>query len=362
MVVANILEMLHDFVRPRDSLKVPRPNPAMRVAIAPLVSLARVLGALVLMVAAGGRLVGQQPPSDSSSLPTVKVETNLVSLTATVVDRDGKPVPNLNKEDFTLYEDGIRQGIAIFQREDNPVSVGILFDTSGSMVDKIDDVKDAVVHFTNIVNPQDEFFLLQFSTEAFVVQDLISDREELRKAVGRLRARGSTALYEAIAKGSTYVRQGRHRKKALLVITDGNDTSSEISFQEVIRLTQISEVLIYCLGIGHGERGSFAHIEGTFEDTVNIDALRAISDATGGRAFLLEGPHTKGGVDQIDQACQQVAAELRQQYVLGYYPTNTKKDGTFRHIRAEVKGSGFRARTREGYFAPRAQSATPDAP
>lgn len=293
----------------------------------------------------------QEPSIVQESDLTIRVEVGLVTLTATVGDRSGRPIPTLEKDDFVIYEDGVRQDMAFFRKEDDPVSVGILFDTSGSMVDKIDEVKDAVIHFIETINSQDDIFLMQFSTEAFVVQDFTDDRQRLLRAIGRLRGRGSTSLYEAIVRGLAYVQGGRHKKKALLVITDGNDTSSEIGLEQAIALAQRAEVLIYCLGIGHGERGSFGHREGVFRDTVDVDALLAFTDVTGGKAFLLQGAHFKQGVDQIDQACQQVAAELRQQYTLGYYPNNKKRDGTYRRIQVEVKNRDFTVRSREGYFA-----------
>ena len=332
----------------------------MRWHVAAATTISSALCAILLLVVSlvPSLEASLEPGTVQESDVTIRVEVGLVTLTATVVDRSGRAVPNLEKDAFVIYEDSVRQDIAIFNDEDVPVSVGILFDTSGSMVDKLDDVKDAVAHFINTTNPEDDIFLLQFSTEVFLVQDFTDDRQRLRQAIRRLRGRGSTSLYEAIAKGLAYVQGGRHKKKALLLITDGNDTSSEIGLEQAVALAQRAEVLIYCLGIGHGERGSFGHQEGVFKDTVDVDALLAFTDATGGRTFLLQGAHFKQGVDQIDQACQQVAAELRQQYTLGYYSSNRKRDGTYRQIRVEVKNRNFKVRARQGYFASSA-SATP---
>ena len=304
-----------------------------------------------LLAFPGGRACSQEPvPPDRTTIITA--ETTLVTLTATVSDSSGRNVANLQKDDFKIYEDGVAQQIGVFETDEVPVSVGILFDTSGSMVDKIDDVEDAVIHYANTVNPDDDIFLMQFSTKVFVVQDFTNDRQRLRRAVKGLRARGSTALYEAIAKGLDHVQKGKHKKKALVVITDGNDTSSHVSLQKTVSLARRSEVLIYCLGIGHGEAGSFGHLEGDFKDTVDADALLSFSDETGGKTLLLQGAHYKGGVDQIDQASQEVAAELRQQYTLGYYPSNRRKDGTYRRIRVEVEEPELKVRARTGYIAP----------
>ena len=184
-----------------------------------------------------------------------------------------------------------------------------------------------------------------------MVQDFSADRRLLTHAVGRLRPGGSTALYDAIVRGLQKIQKGQHSKKALLIVTDGNDTSSQISFQQAVETARQSEVLIYCLGIGHGEHGSFGHLGGIDKDTVDADVLLAFSDSTGGRTFLLQGPHHKKGVDQIDQACQSVVAELRKQYTLGYYPQNKTKGGKYRRIQVKVKDGKFKVRARDGYFA-----------
>ena len=303
---------------------------------------------LLLLCQAG---LSQEPSKPTESLPAIRVEVGLVSLTASVFDRSGRPVPDLEKSVFEIYEDGVPQDIAVFQKEDVPVSLGILFDTSGSMVDKIEGVRDAVVHFIQTTNPADDIFLMQFSAEVYLVQDFTADRQVLAGAIGRLRPRGSTALYEAIVKGLIHVQKGRHKKKALLVITDGNDTSSQITLEQAVDAALKSEVLIYCLGIGHGEHGSFGHVEALFKDTVDADVLLSFSNLTGGRTLLVQGSHYKRGVDQIDQACQSISAELRRQYTLGYYPQNKTKDGKYRRIQVNVKSGKFKVRARDGYFA-----------
>ena len=295
--------------------------------------------------------ISQEPARPPESTPKIRVEVGLVSLTATVSDRSGRPVPDLGKNDFEIYEDGVPQEIAVFQREDVPVSVGILFDTSGSMADKIDEVRDATIHFTQTTNSADDIFLMQFSAAVSLVQDFTGDRQRLARAIGKLRPWGSTALYEAIVKGLLHVQKGKHKKKALLVITDGNDTSSQISLEQAVDAALKSEVLIYCLGIGHGEHGSFGHAEGLFKDTVDVDVLRTFSNLTGARTLLVEGAHHKHGVDLIDQASQEVSAELRRQYTLGYYPQSKAKDGKYRRIQVKVKNGKFKVRARDGYFA-----------
>ena len=292
--------------------------------------------------------------ASAQEFPPIKVDVQLVTLTATVEDSKGYAISGLKKEDFVVYEERVRQEIEVFQSERVPVSLGVVFDTSGSMVDKIEEVEDAVIHFIDTTNPEDEIFLVEFNFHASLVEDLTGDRQRLRRAVRRLNARGGTALYEAIVMGLQHLQRGRHKKKALLVITDGNDTSSEIGLGEAVGTTQQSEAIVYALGIGHGERGSYGHLPGMFRDTVDAVVLRNFTDATGGQTFILEGEHHKDGVDLIDQACQQVSAELRNQYTLGYYPKNKARDGSYRRIKVETRNPAYTVRTREGYYAPKA--------
>ncbi len=283
---------------------------------------------------------------------TIKLATDLVTLTSSVVDSKGRNVANLKKEDFLVLEDGARQEIAFFSSDERvPVSIGIVFDTSGSMVDKLDGVQDAVKHFIETTKPADEIFLIRFSSDVELVVDFTDQKARLLKAVERLEANGSTALYDALYEGLQRVVRGKHRKKAILLITDGNDTSSDISYNEAVELARKSEVLIYCLGIGHGERGSFGHLRGRDPDAIDINVLRSFSDSTGGRSYLLEGEHHSGGEDRIDQAALEVSSELRQQYSLGYYPANKKKDGSYRTIKIQTANPAYTVRTRKGYWA-----------
>ncbi|HJT69346.1 MAG TPA: VWA domain-containing protein [Terriglobales bacterium] len=317
---------------------------------------------LILLIAITALGSAQDKSKASEESPPIKVDVSLVNLTATVTDDDGHAVAGLNQEDFQVYEDSVLQDTSVFHNDDRvPVSVGIVFDTSGSMVDKIDEVQDAVIHFIETTNHEDDIFLLQFNSYTSLVEDFTDDRQKLRKAVGRLQPGGSTALYEALVEGLQHLQGGKHKKKALLLITDGNDTSSQVTLKEAVATAQQSEAIIYALGIGHGERGSFGHLLGIFKDTVDVNALRAVTNATGGRTFLLEGAHHHNGVDQIDKACQEVGSELRLQYTLGYYPKNKAKDGTYRKVRITTKSAKYAVRTRGGYFAPK-DSTLPQSP
>ena len=293
---------------------------------------------------------------------TIRIDTDLVMLNATVTNGRGRFAANLKQSDFSVYEDGVKQQLEYFNTGDRePISLGIIFDTSGSMIDKIDGVRDAVEHFIKAVSPGDEIFLIRFSNQADLAQDFTDDRRRILRAIDRLEPRGSTALYDAIVMGLDRIGEGKHRKRALMLLTDGNDTSSRIKLDDAVGLASESEVIIYALGLGHGERGSFGHGGGhgrhggiifsrQNNDTVDMKSLRAFADATGGEAFFLENAH-KGGRDLVDEAAQQVADELKQQYTLGYYPTNTRKDGSFRKIKVEVTDKSLRVRAKRGYYA-----------
>lgn len=291
-------------------------------------------------------------PAKTADEQVIRIDTEIVTLTATVTDKNGRYRADLKQGDFTVYEDGARQELAYFNKGDRvPMSLGIIFDTSGSMEDKIDGVRHAVEHFVKSVATGDEIFLVRFSDDAEIVQDFTDDRGRILRAVESLNPRGSTVLYDAIALGLQKVSQGKHKKRALLLLTDGNDNVSSIDLQVALSLARKAEVIVYALGIGHGERGNVhLGIPGQLKDTVDMRVLRSFAEVTGGNAYFLENAH-EGGRDRINEAAEEVAAELKQQYTLGYYPTNQKRDGGFRQIAVEVKDKSLRVRTKRGYYA-----------
>jgi len=292
-------------------------------------------------------------PEAAPGEPTFKVDVNLVTFPATVTDGYGRYVGSLRREQFTLYEDGTPQAISLFHNEIVPVSVGIIIDTSGSMENKIHGAADALVHFVNTIQPDDDVFLMRFSGTVELELDFTGNRELFARAAQSLEARGTTRLYDAVAEALEKIRAGRHKKKALLVITDGMDKSSQVTFEEVLQAARESEVLIYCMGIWPEEQGLFRRGRMRSRDEgVDMRVLEAFSDATGGRAFSVESAH-HGSVDMIDRAAQDVSTELRQQYTVGYYPTNPARDGTYRKIRLAANVPGLQVRHRRGYYAPR---------
>jgi Ca-activated chloride channel family protein len=318
------------------------------------------------------------PPATSGSDQTFtfRSDVSLVTLTATITDASGRYAKGLRPEYIGIWEDGVRQRIALFRDEIEPVSVGIIFDTSGSMQNKIYDVIDAVSHFGATAQPQDEIFLLRFASDLELVMDFSDDRNRLQHAAQGLRAGGGTALYDAVAAGLDKVLRGRHRKKALVVISDGNDHNSRTRVHEVLEMARQAEVLVYCIGIGEAadgrgrdpDRGGPTILSGRWpipkitirggpggrrvEEAVDMSVLQSIAEAGGARAFLI--PATRGGnVDHIDRVVQEVSAELRQQYTLGYYPSNPARDGTYRRIQITTSFPELQVRARRGYYAPK---------
>ncbi len=290
-------------------------------------------------------------PAAQDQPPVFKSGTELVYITATVTDRSGRPAPQLRQQDFAIYEDDARQEIAFFGVDDQtPISVAVVVDTSGSMSDKMDDVHDALEHFMTSLRDDDEVTLFRFSGDVdLVAAGSGADRGRLRRAVEDLRPSGATALYDAIHAGVERAMAGRHRKKVVIVISDGNDTASDRGQGDAIAAVKQSEVLLYALGIGHGVRGSVGHGALGRADEVDGAMLRSIAEPSGGRAWVLEGAH-RGGVDLVDQAIKDIGLELRQQYTLGYYPPQRAADRSYRQLRVEVRGGQHRVRTRSGLF------------
>jgi len=295
----------------------------------------------------------------------VRVDVRLVNVVATVTDGRGRYVPNLTQDDFILEEDGKRQQISHFSQDQNvPVTVGILLDTSGSMDRKIRTAVEAVDRFIRRIHQDDEIFLMTFSGRPLLRQDFTGDREKLSQALRRVIATGGTALYDAMADGVAKIRSSRHGKRAILVITDGQDTASAAKLDEVLEGIRISDVLIYPVGISPltyakgPDRNAWGWPLPAFlagkpgiqnkPDEVDMNVLRAFAENSGGRAFLLaESIIGRGG--QIERILDAIAEELRSQYTLGYYPPRSD-DGRYHSIHIRTR-SGDAVRARNGYVA-----------
>ncbi len=243
-----------------------------------------------------------------------------------------------------MFEDKTEQKLAVFKREDVPVSLGLVIDNSGSMRDKRPRVNEAALTLVQASNPQDESFVVNFNDDYYLDldKDFTSSIPELKEALERIDARGSTALYDAVIGSMDHLRKGHKDKKVLLVVTDGEDNVSRNTLEKTLREIQKSNVVIYTIGLFSDD------------DKKNkkraMRAMKDIAAASGGVAFFPEN------VEDVHSICDQVARDIRNQYTLGYYPSNTKKDGTFRTVQVDVippRGrTRLTARTRNGYFAP----------
>jgi Ca-activated chloride channel homolog len=288
------------------------------------------------------------PPGQDASAgkqgSTIKIEVGLVVLHTSVVDDRGKFADGLQADNFRVFEDKVEQKLATFKREDVPVAMGLVIDNSGSMRDKRPRVNEAALTLVEASNPQDEAFVVNFNDDFYLDldKDFTSSIPELKEALERIDSRGSTALFDAIIGSLDHLKKASKDKRVLLVVTDGEDNSSHNSLEKTIREIQKTDTVIYTIGLLGDEKRK--------ERNSAMRALKHIAEASGGLAFFPES------VDDVHTICEQVAHDIRNQYTLAYYPSNTKKDGTFRAVSVQVippRGRGkLVARTRNGYYAP----------
>lgn len=268
-----------------------------------------------------------------------RADARLVVLHATVLDKNGKHVTNLPRNAFKVYEDGVEQQIKVFRREDVPVSLGLVIDNSGSMRDKRQKVEAAALALVKASNPQDEVFVVNFNDDAYLDVDFTSDLHKMEEGLARIDSRGGTAMRDAINVSIDHLKQkGKHDKKVLLVVTDGNDNTSEITLERLVQRAQQSEVLVYAIGLLNEEERREARRARR--------ALDAITQATGGQAYYPKE------LDEVNRISLQVAHDIRNQYIIAYSPSNQLLDGSFRQIRVSVSGPNRPVvRTRTGYYA-----------
>jgi VWFA-related protein len=360
--------------------------------------------AAAAIVFAGGSDVAGQKQDEFR----FKSGVDLVNVTATVTDRNGRFVPGLRQEDFIVYEENQLQEVTHFSSDRVPVSLGMVLDTSGSMVgEKLTHALMAIDRFlTKLLSPEDEVFLYKFSNFPELVQDWTTDRTRLSRSIRRINAGGGTAMLDALAEATPLAQTGQNRKRAIVLISDGNDTDSQASLREVKQLIRESEVMVYAIGIdGQAEGtifglppttraplppgptpspfpggrrprgpggvilpqmpesptrqprwGGLSQFQWPFpqgptrrrmpagDDRVNADALREITDDSGGRTEIVRSSR------DLDPATASIADELSQQYYLGYDST-TEKDGRWHAIRVETRDKSLRVRARRGYIA-----------
>jgi Ca-activated chloride channel homolog len=286
----------------------------------------------------------------------INVDVNLVVLHATVLDHHGRMVNDLGESNFRVYEDGALQKLALFSHADIPVTMGIVIDDSGSMREKRPSVNAAALTFVKTSNPDDQVFVVNFNDVFYLDTpgNFAANMEDLTAALNKIDSRGGTALYDAVYASLDHLKLGNRDKKALLVITDGEDNASRYSLDELVRYAQSSNAVIYTIGLlGDEQPGGLFKIHGS-GDKHAAKVLKQIADATGGQAYFPKS------LDEVQAICEQIAHDIRNQYTLAYYPTNQKKDGTFRNVRIELVGADTKhdiVRTRPGYYAPKEEQA-----
>jgi VWFA-related protein len=286
-----------------------------------------------------------KPPAVPDDEVTFKADTNMVVLQATVLDKSGKLVTNIPQSAFHVMENGVEQPLKIFRREDVPVSMGIIIDNSGSMRDKRAKVAAAALALVKASNPQDEVFIVNFNDDAYLDCPFTSDIKKMEEALDKIDSKGGTAMRDAISMSIDYLKdKGKKDKKVLLVVTDGNDNTSNMSLEQLVRKATQSEVLIYSIGLLSEEEKR--------EATKAKRALKALAEDSGAMDYYPKD------LAEVDKITPQVAHEIRNQYILGYLPLNANLDGTFRKINVQVKGYGnITVRTRNGYYATPAPAA-----
>ena len=280
------------------------------------------------------------------------VNVDLVVVHTSVYDKVGHFVSGLKKENFKVFEDGIEQTISSFSQEDVPVSMGILVDLSGSMRTKVEQVTKAALAFIRASNPQDQVFLIGFNDQVELLQDYTNDIDEISDALENTVVTGGTALYDAIYLGVQKAHDGTEPKKAIVVITDGEDRDSYYKLEELVAKVQESDVQIYSIGFLNAvpDKGLFGHWSKSIPEKAH-DALQQISEDTGAKSFFPKSIGEIGGI------VAEIAHELRSQYSIAFASSNVARDGSWRRLKVALEPSSIATsnhiRYRRGYFAPK---------
>ena len=282
-------------------------------------------------------------PSLKTHTAPIKVDVSLVLVPVTITDPMNRLVTGLDKENFQLFEGKDPQEIKHFSNEDAPVSLGVIFDMSGSMSSKIERAREAVAEFFKTANPQDEFFMITFADQPEEISDFTQSVEDIQGKLVYTVPKGRTALLDAIYLGVSKMRQAKYPKKALLIISDGGDNHSRYTEGEIKSLVKEADVMIYAIGL-------YDHYFQTQEEQLGPALLSEIAELTGGRAFTIDNPNDLGDV------ATKIGIELRNQYVLGYRPMKPGHDGKWRKIKVKLippKGlPPLKVYAKTGYYAP----------
>jgi Ca-activated chloride channel family protein len=275
----------------------------------------------------------------------IKAETELTLVNVTVTDPYGRLVTGLEQNNFRIFEDGVEQEILTFSSEDVPISIGVIFDMSGSMADKVEKSRMAAVQFFRTANPSDEFFLVNFNDRAQLISAFTASVEELQNRMMYTSAHGRTALLDGIYLGLSEMKGAHNTKKALLIISDGGDNHSRYSEIDVRNFVKEADVQLYAIG-----NYSDVRCDRTPEECQGPLLLTDLTSSTGGRVF----PVTN--LNELPDIATKISMELRNQYVVGYKPSHRAHDGKWRKIKIELRPPRglppLTERARSGYFAP----------
>jgi len=283
---------------------------------------------------------------DSRTHANIRVDSDLVLIPVTVTDPLNRFVTGLEKDSFKIFEDKKEQEISQFSSEDAPLSIGVIFDCSGSMGRKLEKSREAVAQFFKLANPEDEFFLVQFNDSANLVQPFTRNLEEIQNKLAFTQSKGRTALLDAVYLGLHEMKKAKNPRKALLLISDGGDNSSRYTEAEIKNLVKEADVQIYAIGIyeGYGARSR------TPEELNGPGLLTEIAEQTGGRQYSVDN------LNELPDVASKIGVELRNQYILGYQPQNTVRDGKYRRVLVKlIQPRGMptlRPYWKQGYYAP----------
>ena len=286
-----------------------------------------------------GAEAGQQPEGNDNSVFVFKKEVEEVVLHATVLDDKQHMITNLEKGAFTVLEDGKPQAITSFRHEDIPVAMAVVIDNSGSMREKRQKVNQAALNLVRSSNPQDQVFIVNFNDEYYLDQDFTADINRLKEALEKIEARGGTALYDAVVASADHLKRNtKLERKVLFVVTDGEDNASRESLEQAVRrLQEENGPTVYAIGILGEEKARRAR-----------RALDTMAERTGGISFF---PRT---LDEVDAISRTVAHDIRNQYTIGYKPTNPRSTGGYRTVHVDARAHGYNklvVRTKSGYYA-----------
>jgi VWFA-related protein len=285
------------------------------------------------------------PPEASKPKANIRVDTNLVLVPVTVCNPYNQPVTGLEKEHFKIFDDKVEQTIAQFSMDDEPVAVGLVFDVSGSMGNKLRESRQAAVEFFKTANPEDEFFLVEFSDQPKLLSPLGSSIEEIQNQLTFSPSKGRTALLDGVFLAMHEMRKSQKNRKALLIISDGGDNASRYTESEVRSLVRESDVMIYAIGV-YESPGARSR---TPEEASGPGLLSDLCEQTGGRHFPAEA-------SELPDIAAKIGVELRNRYVLGYIPTDQQHDGRYHAVVVKVNPPHglppLHAYWRRGYFAP----------